>query len=57
MLESLNSRSIPLLAIFPPDAKGPIIIRDLISKGDVIEALQKAGPSRDQSKPLAAAIP
>jgi suppressor for copper-sensitivity B len=45
-LEELNSRSIPLLVIYPgsrPDQ--PIILRDIVTQGQVIEALRAAGPS------------
>jgi thiol:disulfide interchange protein len=45
-LTELNSNSIPLLAIYPagrPDE--PIILRDVISQKDLIEALRDAGPS------------
>ncbi len=45
-LESLGSKSIPLLAIFPAETPDqPIILRDLISESAVLEALQRAGPS------------
>ncbi len=45
-LEELNSRSIPLLAIYPgsrPDE--PIILRDIITQDAVVEALREAGAS------------
>jgi thiol:disulfide interchange protein len=45
-LKELHSNSIPLLAIYPanrPDE--PIILRDVISKKTLIDALRKAGPS------------
>lgn len=50
-LESLGSRSIPVLAVFPAARPGepvptPIVLRDLISERDVLAALDKAGPSR-----------
>ena len=50
MLESLRSKSIPVLAIFPASTPGeadrePIILRDLISESQVLEALDAAGPS------------
>lgn len=45
-LRELNSNSIPLLAIYPgSDPENPIILRDLVSQQDVLEALQAAGPS------------
>jgi len=51
MLETLQSRSIPVLAVFPaggPDdpPRDPIILRDLITESQVLEALKQAGPSR-----------
>ncbi|MFN9271548.1 MAG: protein-disulfide reductase DsbD family protein [Planctomycetia bacterium] len=51
MLETLQSRSIPVLAIFPavrPDepARDPIVLRDLITESQVLEAIEQAGPSR-----------
>jgi suppressor for copper-sensitivity B len=50
MLESLGSKSIPLLAIFPAGEPGrprpePIILRDLLTESQVLEALERAGPS------------
>ncbi len=45
-LTELQSRSIPLLAIYPGSAPGqPIVLRDLVSQSDVLTALEKAGPS------------
>jgi hypothetical protein len=50
MLEALNSKSIPVLALFPADRPGEVLIlRDLISKGQVLDALQAAGPSKPES--------
>ncbi len=47
-LESLGSRSIPLLAIFPANSPDkPIILRDLVTKQRVLDALKQAGPSFD----------
>lgn len=49
-LQELNSRSIPLLAIYPGDEPNqPIILRDLVSQSDVVEALQQAGESNSGS--------
>jgi suppressor for copper-sensitivity B len=49
-LEELNSRSIPLLAIYPGGRPGqPIILRDVVSQQDVINALREAGASVDAS--------
>jgi len=50
MLESLESRSIPVLAIFPGGEKGeprpePIVLRDLLTERQVLDALEQAGPS------------
>lgn len=42
-LESLGSRSIPLLAIYPAGASEPIILRDLISEEQLLAALAEAG--------------
>ncbi|MBM4022469.1 MAG: hypothetical protein FJ284_09565 [Planctomycetes bacterium] len=49
-LEALGSRSIPLLAVYPAGTQGrplpePIILRDLLSEGQVLAALEQAGPS------------
>ena len=49
-LEALGSRSIPLLAIYPAAKPGeaapaPIILRDLLTEGQVLAALEQAGPS------------
>jgi thiol:disulfide interchange protein len=49
-LEGLGSRSIPLLAIYPAAKPGeqppePIILRDLLTEGQVLTALEQAGPS------------
>jgi thiol:disulfide interchange protein len=50
MLESLQSKSIPVLAIFPPSTGGeppePIVLRDLITESQVLSAIRQAGPSR-----------
>ncbi len=49
----LQSKSIPVLAIYPANAPdNPIILRDVVTKDAVIEALKKAGPS----KPSAAKV-
>ncbi|MBN1591293.1 MAG: thioredoxin family protein [Pirellulales bacterium] len=48
-LNQLGRNSIPILAIWPagaPDDK-VIILDDVITEGQLIEALEKAGPSRD----------
>ncbi|MBN1393857.1 MAG: thioredoxin family protein [Pirellulales bacterium] len=45
LLNGLGFNSIPLLAIWPPDGE-PILLPDLVSKNEVIEALKQAGPSK-----------
>ncbi|MGE0608631.1 MAG: thioredoxin family protein [Pirellulales bacterium] len=46
-LNRLNSNSIPVLAIFPPGRiDNPIILRDIVTKSQVLEALKQAGPSK-----------
>ncbi|MEM6469544.1 MAG: protein-disulfide reductase DsbD domain-containing protein [Planctomycetota bacterium] len=46
-LQELNSRSIPVLAIYPGTAPDePIVLRDLVSQSTVLNALEKAGPSQ-----------
>ncbi|MEO0529843.1 MAG: thioredoxin family protein [Planctomycetota bacterium] len=45
-LESLGSRSIPLLAIDPAGESEPILLRDLISEEQLLEALADAGAVR-----------
>jgi thiol:disulfide interchange protein/DsbC/DsbD-like thiol-disulfide interchange protein len=46
-LEALNSRSIPLLAIYPADPmQDVIVLPDVVTQTDVLEALRRAGPSR-----------
>jgi len=63
MLETLQSRSIPVLAVFPaggPDEpiRAPIILRDLITESQVLKALEQAGPSRPTIGTIrAAALP
>ena len=48
-LEELGSRSIPLLAIYPPGAE-PIVLRDAITQSQLLSALEEAGPSRTDSE-------
>jgi len=60
MLESLQSKSIPVLAVFPAARAGesppePIILRDLITESQVLAAIKTAGPSRTGAAPRAAA--
>ena len=59
-LEGLQSRSIPVLAIYPAATPGgecpePIVLRDLITEKQVLEALEKAGPSRPGAGPIRSA--
>lgn len=58
-LQELESISIPLLAIYPGSApQSPIVLRDLVSQGAVLQALRDAGPSQNEgiarrdSKPM-----
>lgn len=45
-LAELKSASIPLLAVYPASGDEPIVLRDLVVQSQVIDALQKAGPSQ-----------
>jgi thiol:disulfide interchange protein len=46
-LEELNSRSIPVLAIYPADKPDEVIVlRDVVTEGQVIQALEQAGASQ-----------
>ena len=46
-LEELNSRSIPLLAIYPADPmQDVIVLPDVVTQYEVLDALRRAGPSR-----------
>jgi thiol:disulfide interchange protein len=59
-LEGLQSRSIPVLAIYPAATPGgecpePIVLRDLITESQVLEALEKAGPSNPGAEPVRSA--
>jgi thiol:disulfide interchange protein len=57
-LESLNSRSIPVLAIYPAGKPNePIILRDVVTKQQVLDAIERAGPSKSGSKLTASALP
>lgn len=51
MLATLQSKSIPVLAVFPAAPSGgqppdPIVLRDLITESQVLTAIRDAGPSR-----------
>ena len=59
-LEGLQSRSIPVLAIYPAATPGgacpePIVLRDLITERQVLDALEQAGPSKPGAGPVRAA--
>jgi thiol:disulfide interchange protein len=50
-LAELNSRSIPLLAVYPADpAQEVIVLPDLLTQADVLDALKAAGPSLDAER-------
>lgn len=50
-LDELQSNSIPLLVIYPPGPSSePILLRDLLTESQVIEALERAGPSLEPSR-------
>jgi thiol:disulfide interchange protein len=60
MLESLQSKSIPVLAVFPAARSGdrppePIVLRDLITETQVLTAIREAGPSRAAAAEIRAA--
>ncbi len=49
-LEELNSKSIPLLAIYPANKPGEVIVlRDTITQSQLLKALEEAGPSAGQT--------
>ena len=57
-LEELNSRSIPLLAIYPGrQPNKPIILRDLVTQDAVLEALREAGASVSSSTVMVSQTP
>ena len=45
-LAELQSPSIPLLAVYPPNGDPPILLRDLLTTTKLVDALKQAGPSR-----------
>ena len=54
-LESINRNSIPQLVIYPAgQPHNPIVLSDLISKQQVLDAISAAGPSKAPTKDLAA---
>ena len=57
-LAELQSRSIPVLAIFPGNNPAqPIVLRDLVSQNDVLQALELAGPSVGGKSPVSRTTP
>ena len=48
-LNDLGANSIPVLAIWPPGGEA-IVLKDLLTKGQVVDALTKAGPSKPQPR-------
>jgi suppressor for copper-sensitivity B len=58
MLETLHSASIPVLAVFPAgDPLKPIVLRDIITKKMVLNAIKEAAASKDDSKSLTVVRP
>jgi thiol:disulfide interchange protein len=57
-LIELKSRSIPLLAIYPAGRPAEVVVlRDVISETQLLEALEKAGPSKPAAATTSAAPP
>ena len=56
-LESLKSNSIPLLAVYPAGKTDAIVLRDVISKQQVLDAIKAAGPAKAASKDLVSSTP
>ena len=53
-LASIDRNSIPQLAIYPAGKPGePIVLSDLITKQQLLDAIAEAGPSKAESKSLA----
>ena len=50
-LRELQSSSIPVLAIYPAGKSEPIVLRDVITTQQLLDALGKAGPSKVVTKP------
>jgi suppressor for copper-sensitivity B len=55
-LATLQSKTIPVLAVYPAGKPEPIILRDVISEQQVLEAIKQAGPSKGD-KALAISTP
>lgn len=50
VLAQHGSASLPFLLIFPAGRPNePIVLRDVVTRSQVIEALQEAGPSRAEA--------
>jgi thiol:disulfide interchange protein len=50
-LNELGANAIPLLVVYPPDPTAePIILRDMLTEKQVIEALEDAGPSLPETR-------
>ncbi|MFO0883695.1 MAG: hypothetical protein U0894_05830 [Pirellulales bacterium] len=48
-LKSLNSNSIPVLVFYPAGKPNEaVILRDIVTQQQVLDELQKAGPSRSE---------
>jgi suppressor for copper-sensitivity B len=46
LLEELQSQSIPLYAVFPSSSPNrPIVLRDIVTGAQLVDALRQAGPS------------
>ena len=57
-LAELNSASIPVLAIYPAGRpQDVIILRDIVTAKQVVEALEKAGPSKDVAAKAKKSVP
>jgi thiol:disulfide interchange protein len=55
-LEELKIDGIPLLVVYPADGSKPIIMPALVSQNQVVEALEKAGPSKEPDAGQATAM-
>jgi suppressor for copper-sensitivity B len=58
LLHKLGYKTIPVLAAFPADRPGEVLVlTDLVSRGQVVNLLNRAGPSRDVSSSVARVTP
>jgi thiol:disulfide interchange protein len=55
-LLELNSKTIPVLAVYPSDGGQPIVLRDIVVQSQVVDALEKAGPSKKSNEAEATAM-